>query len=1025
MIKRKRIFKLLILVMLILIPGTAVSTKIRSSQIYKQYTAQVTDDGLVKYQKSIVAKDIDSFTITLDVITNKLIQPINASGATVILLMDSSQSMSYVGSDGKSLIQHARESSKKFAEEFLKTPGTKNLMGLVTYGALAADELQDPYNPKPKDSLTNDLNKYVDTIGKINATFNDTNIQAAINKARKILATDTSGNDKYILLFSDGAANSVHKASKATPIGNTVITPYVGPLSGRFLDMTFRLFDFNYFDIYNSFYTLDGYTVNNKYIPTISEGLLAREEGIDIHTVFFHNPRLTDHEYEDGIFTMSNLASRGHYHKVEDILELINIFYEIEQDIINSAKVWRVTDPMAPFITYEGAEPGTNTAGAVFDAATKTLHWSLRDPGVTPEILAPDKYKYSFSYGIKLESNDEGFENNTPYLTDLKTTLDYLNGDDLATGVKKSVDFLVPEVIGISTVTDFLHVTPLDMIAYQGGTSASGNTFPRPYFSLKYDDGRELTQEEINDLTFFINGNRHTPNGHEFFIYEYPFRALFINKETGEVHNNPTEQTSIEDVGLYDIRLTTTGADGRPHYINAMDQTGKIYDFRFVQTAQLEIRQQNLNSPTHFTPYYEGEPPAGFVPDAPTPFVQPGTKFFNSANIPLEALFFAPDVRLMADTVLPSVKTGLDTAIKQLSLSENKNYETVYLNMVDHKDGNIIVNADKPITVVYPYPRGTNKNTEFTVLHFYELNRGVGTQIRYDYDVLATTNLDNGLAFTVTGFSPFAVLFPVVPIIPPDIVYPPSGGDSSGGSSSGGSDSSSGSNYFSNPEQKNCCVPADVPPEFYSHFAYMAGYPDKTFKPEGNMTRAEAASIFSRLLNNQMYIAEDYKSTFEDVPPGLWFSNSIGYLQKQGIIKDTGKFFRPNEAITRAEFAVLAARFSDLSGTADVVFSDVPMHHEAANEIYLAVKKGWIKGYYDKTFRPDQFITRAEVVAFTNNVTERVPDKYFIEYNANNIIKFSDLTINHWAYYAIAEAVNNHTYKRMTVDNLEEWKELY
>ena len=206
------------------------------------------------------------------------------------------------------------------------------------------------------------------------------------------------------------------------------------------------------------------------------------------------------------------------------------------------------------------------------------------------------------------------------------------------------------------------------------------------------------------------------------------------------------------------------------------------------------------------------------------------------------------------------------------------------------------------------------------------------------------------------------------------------------------------------------------------HLAYMQGYPDGTFGPTRNMTRAEAVVMFSRLLTKQMDISTTYTCTYTDVPTGLWYSNAIGYMQQHGVLSYTATTFRPNDAITRAEFADLAVSFENLTTGTINNFSDVPPGYWAYDQINYAVERGWLAGYPDGTFRPDNLITRAEVITVTNRVLERYPDYDYIDANYSIIKHYTDLSTAYWAYYNIIEASVGHDYTK--VGTTETWLSL-
>lgn len=203
------------------------------------------------------------------------------------------------------------------------------------------------------------------------------------------------------------------------------------------------------------------------------------------------------------------------------------------------------------------------------------------------------------------------------------------------------------------------------------------------------------------------------------------------------------------------------------------------------------------------------------------------------------------------------------------------------------------------------------------------------------------------------------------------------------------------------------------------HIAYIKGYPDGGVHPTANITRAEVSAIFYRLLSDDarsVYTTNIHN--FTDVH-NSWASTEISTLTNAGILKGyTDGSFRPDAAITRAEFAAIAARFDKLSG-GNKTFSDVPTDHWAYAAITSAAEKGWVNGYSDGTFRPDNAITRAEVVKITNAVLMRTCDKDYVADNLSKLISYNDLTSAYWAYYDIHEASNAHDYK--VVNDAEIW----
>ncbi len=199
------------------------------------------------------------------------------------------------------------------------------------------------------------------------------------------------------------------------------------------------------------------------------------------------------------------------------------------------------------------------------------------------------------------------------------------------------------------------------------------------------------------------------------------------------------------------------------------------------------------------------------------------------------------------------------------------------------------------------------------------------------------------------------------------------------------------------------------------HKAYIFGYNDGSFRPDNDMTRSEAAAIFARLIAEEKGETVSGKATFSDVPSNDWAYGYIGYLEKYDIIKGySDGTFRPNDAVTRAEFVTMAVRYYALFNEVKksdytVNYTDLTKSYWAYSDIAYAKYIGWLNGYADGTFKGDNNITRAEVVTVTNHATERTPDEDYINKNVSTLNKFTDLKNNsHWAYYDIMEAANTH-----------------
>ena len=208
------------------------------------------------------------------------------------------------------------------------------------------------------------------------------------------------------------------------------------------------------------------------------------------------------------------------------------------------------------------------------------------------------------------------------------------------------------------------------------------------------------------------------------------------------------------------------------------------------------------------------------------------------------------------------------------------------------------------------------------------------------------------------------------------------------------------------------------------HFAYIVGYGNGEVRPQNNITRAEVATIFFRLLTDDVRDENLTKTNrYSDVAATSWYNTAVSTLSSMGII--TGYpdgTFRPNAAITRAEFAAIAARFDHDGDKTAAKFSDIASHW-AKDEISIAYNNGWITGYPDGTFGPQRDITRAETMTLVNRVLNRQPETED-DLLPNMTVWTDNANPKAWYYLAVQEATNSHYYEFKTNSQYEKWTEL-
>ena len=396
------------------------------------------------------------------------------------------------------------------------------------------------------------------------------------------------------------------------------------------------------------------------------------------------------------------------------------------------------------------------------------------------------------------------------------------------------------------------------------------------------------------------------------------------------------------------------------------------------------------------------------------------------------------DVHLLADELVVGEDADEAQAILRDYIVQNNiaeadaNYSYQYLDLVDKTNGNAWVTPTDEVDIYWKVPKDANSDDyDFKIVHFNGLNRqydqdtedligndGYGVE---EYTVenreLEIVEIDNEeyLKFSTDTFSPFVLVWDEADDNPPYI--PPSTGDD------------------------------DDKPDTPSlnkddHFLYIEGYPEDyrtgeysdnedlwPVKPQGNITRAEVATIFYRLLKDEVReeIETDVNS-FPDVNADDWFNVTVSSLANMNVISgyEDGTF-RPNEPITRAELAAMAGRFYEAFDAEyeEGTFLDVEGDEWFADAIAAAAELGILGGYPDGTVRPNNNITRAETCAIVNRVLERRPHDEHLG-DVEDMRTWPDNLPGAWYYADMQEATNGHYYKWIDIDGskFEEWTEV-
>ena len=595
-----------------------------------------------------------------------------------------------------------------------------------------------------------------------------------------------------------------------------------------------------------------------------------------------------------------------------------------------------------------------------------------------------------------------------------KSSHNFIGASDTATDARS----YVMNVIATDAVT--VAIVPADITVYVGGNGYEGavdgsgallgedNGFPVPGFTISaegldnFDPTKAvLTYENDNvSRSWYIVpydgeiGDGMTSHGiYRFEPYEGSNTAVRMQFEktvngigTGEIVTD--DNFVIEDNLGQDLLMAVYGESIEMGYVKL------VYD-----DVEYAITTENgtlkVRSTTDSPEYGEVVAQEASVPNGESGVVAPeGTTYYiNDSTVKVSddagVMLLFDDIIEQNSASVSNTQLLIDRADEVLGgSSDSRRYEAKYLDLVDTSNGNAWVAADENITVYWPLPAGTGRNTSFTLLHFEGLHREMGVDViesginSCDVTPFTVENTGTHVKFTVSraGFSPFILVWdeyntPITPI----------------------------------PEPDNSPVGLNTE----DHVAYIIGYEDGTGRPGANITRAEVATIFFRLLTDET--RESYwsqSSGFTDVASGVWYNNAVSTLTRAGILDgyEDGSF-RPNASITRAEFTKIAVSFFKHAGGASAnPFNDVPDSAWYAEFVKAAAELGLIDGYEDGTFRPNAPITRAEACTIVNRTLGRAPDKDNL-LPEHEMLTWPDNSRDAWYYAQIQEATNSHDYQ--------------
>lgn len=641
-------------------------------------------------------------------------------------------------------------------------------------------------------------------------------------------------------------------------------------------------------------------------------------------------------------------------------------------------------------------------------------------------------------------------------------------------------------------------VTPVDITVYMGGEQGSNhitedgtiitNSTSLPEFGFRFAGNDGLSPM---DIQFREEGTGKAWNVVKYNstaedIYkivpavggQYPVRLLFTD-DTGKAIVSDEFTVGVEVNKHFNMGIYSGGVDQKKVYA-VNKKTGERIEFYNVKTktgilnvrgTTKDVQYADLNQTVEL-----GKPGVSASKD---------TKFtINNGSV---EVVDTSGIALLFDNIIESTSSesnrtqllearaakALDELNKPVASNMVRNYDMKYLDLVDRHNGNTWVKASEDVTVSWPYPAGTDKNTEFTLLHFEGLHRDMASnEVAGDIAKckVSEVKIEKGeehITFKIGsgGFSPFALVWESTKPVDPNpgtrddytLHYVTNGGNhlsSETKSSSWTKDYEdlptpvrdgytfegwywdlrltepvtgdvkvdkttvtlyakwSGGSYGPDDTGVSGWLETD------KHNAFLSGYPDGSFQADKNMTRAEVAQMFyALLLDKNVTITK----SFSDVPSDAWYAKAVNTLSSLGMLGGyPDGTFRPDAPITRAEFAAIALAFAYDPASASCSYTDVSANAWYYTYVAQATTYGWIGGYPDGSFRPNNSITRAEVAVIVNNMLGRDADESYINRNADELVSFVDLSKNHWAYYTIMESTNSHDYTASS--NGESWK---
>lgn len=679
-----------------------------------------------------------------------------------------------------------------------------------------------------------------------------------------------------------------------------------------------------------------------------------------------------------------------------------------------------------------------------------------------------------------------------------------------------------------------IEIKPADITVYEGGDggydavvgdtgTTSSNSLPHPMFHINAPAGVNPT-----GLTFTNGGKSWTviSDGNDYYHFsegagQDKVRVTYSYTDEDDVKHTVTED-EFDPATMGDVygQLTIELYPGENNLndVTAKTKDGKTYRIT-AKTGTLTVRAVENSDPT--SNIVETAPDTKLAPNTAMA-VKPASGTIYTLNNTGVQLPSDSTPSLLFDDIIDTdvnrtsaLKSRVDAYLG--GADADREYQIKYLDLVDANNGNAWITSSAGTDIYWGYPIGTDRSTNFTLLHFEGLHRD-GENSGFELGDLANITptpvsiqkTDEGIKFHVAAgqFSPYALVWTDASTPDPN----PGGGSSSGSGDSdptgnlsieldvnGGDDeftftviltdkdgddlennfyyngdytgtigsgdeitleggdkivirnlpegtryeviieTADGYTYVIDGEEgvihtgmneaeftATRTVPVADPSvtgvsrwlNTTDHIAYLTGYPGGAFGPDNNMTRAEVAQMFYALLNNKNVTIT---KTFPDVPADAWYATAVNTLASLGMVSgDEHGNYRPNDPITRAEFCVIALAFAYEPENAVCYFGDVSRSDWFYTYVAQAASYGWIGGYTNGNFGPNDRITRAQVTTIVNNMLGRAADRDYVIDHQADLVQFTDLTRAHWGYFQIMEATNAHDYTKS--NGTENWR---